>query len=246
MSMLQLVIASALGFLLAQGGVYGIRAVAGWLQRGDEAHKDGTRSEPTSRFIVSFVRYAAPVGAGVAVLTLGIWAVSDYFSAHAAHAALTASTLDAGAAAEAATAEDTTRTSVPASDAEAKDVAAAAAAAGTDPYADPDYRVPPRKRHAGSGADAILQRSENKARTELLEGLKAHAARSQYDCEALEHAGRYLKAGLDVWGFSQWQAKYFPTDSYHGASLEQCRDIQNVIDPAALDLRSTVAQGKHP
>ncbi|MBS0377947.1 MAG: hypothetical protein JSS29_05620 [Proteobacteria bacterium] len=238
MSMLQLVIASALGFLLAQGGVYGIRAVAGWMQRGDEP-----RSEPTSRFIVSFVKYAAPVGAGVAVLTLGIWAVSDYLSARTAHASLTASTLEAGVAPDPAAAEDTPSTSPPASDAEPRDPAAAA---GTDPYADPDYRVPPRKRHAGSGADAILQRSENKARAELLGGLKAHAARSQYDCEALDHAGRYLKAGLDVWGFSQWQAKYFPTDSYHGASLEQCRDIQSVVDPAVLDLRSTVAQGKHP
>ncbi len=241
MSMLQLVIASALGFLLAQGGVYGIRALAGWVHRGDEPRKDG------SHFIVSFVKYAAPVGAALALITLGVWAVSDYFSARAAHSSLTASTLDAAPAPDAAaTAEDAAGTSTPPgadADAGSRD-----AATGTDPYADPDYRIPPRKKHAGSGADAILQRSENKARTELLAGLKAHAARSQYDCEAVDHAARYLKAGLDVWGFSQWQAKYFPTESYHGASLEQCRDIQTVVEPAAaaLDLRSTVAQGKHP
>jgi hypothetical protein len=35
-------------------------------------------------------------------------------------------------------------------------------------------------------------------------------------------------------------------DSYRGATLAQCRQIQTVVDPSALDLKSTVAQRNHP
>jgi len=76
--------------------------------------------------------------------------------------------------------------------------------------------------------------------------MKQHASRSQYDCEAADRAGRYLKAGLDVWGFGAWQLKYFPTEGYKGATLIACKDIPNVVDPSQLDLQSTVAQDGHP
>ena len=99
MSMLQLVIASALGFAVAQAGMYGLRSVTGWMLRGDAvARKEGpAKAESGHHFIGNFVRYAAPVGASVAVITLGVWAVGDYLSAKAAHNALMASTTDPAA-----------------------------------------------------------------------------------------------------------------------------------------------------
>jgi hypothetical protein len=51
-----------------------------------------------------------------------------------------------------------------------------------------------------------------------------------------------VAAGLDVWGFAAWQMKYFPTNNYKGATLVQCHDVGNVIDPSWLELRSTVAR----
>ena len=41
MSMTQLILASALGFVAAQGGLYGMKSFAGWLQR------DGVRAVRT-------------------------------------------------------------------------------------------------------------------------------------------------------------------------------------------------------
>jgi hypothetical protein len=72
--------------------------------------------------------------------------------------------------------------------------------------------------------------------------MQLHASRSQYDCEAAERAGRYLKAGLDVWGFAAWQLKYFPVEGYKGATLAGCKNIPNVVDPTRPDLQSTVAR----
>jgi len=246
MSMLQLVIASALGFAVAQAGMYGLRSVAGWMHRGDAAaRKDGpAKAESGHHFIGTFVRYAAPVGASVAVITLGVWAVGDYLAGKSAHNALTASTTDPAADA-APVVDDPASAAIPPAAVAAADPEPEA----VDPFADADYKVPVRKHRSGTNAtleDALLQRSENKARTELLKGLQLHAQRSQYDCEATDRAQKYLKAGLDVWGFSQWQAKYYPTASYKGATLEQCREIKNMIDPSTLDLRSTVAQDKRP
>ena len=76
MSMTQLVIGTALGFFVAQGVLYSIRHLIGWLQRSD-ARKRILRSTPSlgSTFIGAFIKYAAPVGAGAALITLGVWAV---------------------------------------------------------------------------------------------------------------------------------------------------------------------------
>ncbi len=124
--------------------------------------------------------------------------------------------------------------------------APATAAGDADPYTDAEFKV----RHAShrgalSLKETLLQKSEAKARAELLAETEQHASRSQYDCEAAQRATKYLKAGLDVWGFAAWQLKYYPTDSYQGATLAQCKDIQNVIDPGSLDLKSTLAQENH-
>jgi hypothetical protein len=75
--------------------------------------------------------------------------------------------------------------------------------------------------------------------------MRQRRTRSQYDCEAAVHAERYLRAGLDVWGFAAWQAKYFPVESYKGATLPECGDIKDVVEPARLNLQSAVAQGNH-
>src|SRR5437764_9642500 len=76
MSMTQLVIGSALGFFVAQGVLYSIRHLIGWLQRSD-ARKRILRPTPSlgSTLIGAFIKYAAPVGAGAALITLGVWAV---------------------------------------------------------------------------------------------------------------------------------------------------------------------------
>jgi hypothetical protein len=94
--------------------------------------------------------------------------------------------------------------------------------------------------------ETLLQRSEGKARADLLRETQQHLYRSQYDCEAADRAGKYLKAGLDVWGFAAWQIRYFPVDSYKGATLPECKDIKDVVDPSPLHSQSTVAQENHP
>jgi hypothetical protein len=250
MSMTQVIFASALGFIAAQGGLYGMKSFAGWLQRdGIRARIGGLIPSSAHGFIGAFIRYAAPVGASVALVTLGAWAVGDYLSARAARSALAAGALDPAAAAvvDGTTPADEVASTAPAPAPEA--AAPSTPVSSIDPYADEDYKVHHKKRRAGAAAsleETLLQRSETKARTELMRDIQQHVARSQYDCEAADRAQRYLKAGLDVWGFGSWQAKYFPTDAYSGATLPQCLDIKNVIDPAALNLQSTVAQQKHP
>ncbi len=243
MSMTQLIIGTALGFIVAQSGLYGIRHSCGWLQR--EAVRTRLRALTPSAghaIVAGFIRYAAPIGAAAALITLGVWAVGDYLAAKAARSAALASSLDSATAAATqpqGSAEEGGSTS--ATNAQP----AAVQPENADPYADPDYKVHRRSRPSGSAVtlkETLLQRSEAKARAELLQEMQQHASRSQYDCEAAEHAARYLKAGLDVWGFAAWHLKYFPTEGYKGATLAACKDIPNVLDPSQLNLQSTVAQ----
>jgi hypothetical protein len=117
-----------------------------------------------------------------------------------------------------------------------------------DPYADSEFRVRRPPHRAGtplSLKETLVQRSEARARTDLLKEIRQHVKRSQYDCEAADHANKYLKAGLDVWGFAAWQLKHFPVDSYRGATLAQCKDIKNAIDPTRLNLQSALARESH-
>ena len=94
--------------------------------------------------------------------------------------------------------------------------------------------------------ETLVQRAEAKARAELLAEVQQHRSRSQYDCEAADRAARYLKAGLDVWGFSAWQVKHFPVDGYDGAALPECQQIKALLDPSRFDLHDAVAQGNGP
>ena len=210
MSMTQLILASALGFIVAQGGLYGMKSFAGWLQRdGVRARIGGLIPSSAHGFIGGFIRYAAPVGASVALVILGAWAVGDYLSARAARNALAAGGLDVANSAAVPDGPGLTEDSLASAPQPVSEASAASTpAAAVDPYADEDYKVHHKKRRGAAAnlEEALLQRSEAKARTELMRDIHEHAARSQYDCEAADRAEHYLKAGLDVWGFASWQA----------------------------------------
>jgi hypothetical protein len=246
MGMTQLVIGAAFGYIVAHMVLYGTRHSVAWLRR-DEVQQRlrALASAPGPAVASGLVKYGAMIGAGAALIALGAWAVSDYYAAKSARTAATASVPDAPMPAPAARPPSTEEVAVQAAPHQAP---ASAADAAVDPYADPAFKVQRSARRAGdpsSLTQKLVRRSEARARGELLAETREHAARSQYDCEAADRAEKYLKADLDVWGFSAWQVKYFPVEGYKGATLAQCRDIKSVVDPAELDLRSTVAQGRH-
>ena len=37
-------------------------------------------------------------------------------------------------------------------------------------------------------------------------------------------------------------AKHFPVESYQGASLARCQEIQSAVDPSLMNLKSAVAR----
>jgi hypothetical protein len=241
MSMTQLVIGAALGFLIAQGVLHGLRFLLGCLQR--EAVRGWLRNlsaAPGRAILATVVRYAAPLGVSAALITLAVWAVGDYFAARSARNVALASVLKpppAAALPGVPGASGATAASA------AKQTPPTTAAASADPYADADFKVRRRVQRPGatlSLKDALLQRSEARARAELLGETRQNQHRSQYDCETADRAEKYLRAGLDVWGFAAWQLKYFPADAYKGATLPQCKDIKDVVAPS-LDVRSSVA-----
>jgi hypothetical protein len=235
MSMTQLVLGCTLGFIIAQGLLHGLRR---WIGGRDKPAPARTGAEEKSlplSYVRAFIRYAAPVFASAAFVLLGAWTLQDYLSAKSAHAA-TAELAEPVVPEPPAAAPSSA-----AATADAEEPAEAA----PDPYADPEFRVAHHGRSA-SLKDKLVQRAEQKARAELLMQLHQHAQRSQYDCEAADHAEKYLKAGLDVWGFTTWHDKYFPVEGYQGATLSQCQQIQSAIDPARMNLKSAVAQSAHP
>ena len=246
MGMTQLIIGTALGFVVAQSALYGLRYSFGWLQREEVRTRIRAMTpSPGHAFVAGFIRYAAPIGACVALITLGVWAVGDYLAAKAARSAPLTSALDPAAAAAGPPQGSSDEVLTSSTSAGTSGPAIAVQPGNVDPYADPDYRVHRKVRRPGGALslkETLVQRSEAKARAELLRDVQQHASRSQYDCEAADRAGRYLKAGLDVWGFAAWQLKYFPIAGYKGATLAKCKDIPNVVDPTQLDVQSTVAQ----
>lgn len=238
MNMTQLVLGTACGFLVAQAALYGIRQTVGLLRGGLIARVPAFRSVRTPYLIGVFVKYAAPVGISAALATLGVWAVSDYLAARSARNAA-ANVFDSSAAAPAqgpdiVQAPSAKLTPPPPLEPVEEPLAPA------DPYADPDFKVRKARHSAATLKETLIERSETRARNDLLRELQQHAQRSQYDCEAAARADRYLKAGLDVWGFAAWQLKYFPAEGYRGATLGQCKVIKNVV--ASLDLQTAVAQ----
>jgi hypothetical protein len=247
MNMSQLIIGTALGFFVAQGALYGIRGSIGWLQR-DQVRQRISELAPSreSDLIGAFIRHAGLIGASAALITFGVWSVKDYLATRSAHSAAIADTFEpaTGVTESAGTRGTALVAAAPATAPEADP--SGATAQDVDPYADPDFQVHRRSHHAESLKETLVQRSEARARAELLTETQQHLHRSQYDCEAAERASKYVKVGLDVWGFASWQVKYFPVDGYTGATLSQCQDIKNVIDPSWVNLQSTVAQTNQP
>jgi hypothetical protein len=246
MSMTQLIFGAALGYIVAYAVLFGTRHSVAWLRRdGVQMRLRALASAPGPVIASGLVKYGAVIGASAALIALGAWAIGDYYAAKSVSSAATASVPDAPMAAPAPGPKSTEEVAVQAAPRQALPPAADAT---PDPYADRAFKVQRTAHRAGvplSLTEKLLRRSEARARTELLAETQQHASRSQYDCEAADRAERYIKADLDVWGFAAWQLKYFPVEGYKGATLAQCRDIKSVVDPAELDLRSTVAQGHH-
>jgi hypothetical protein len=245
--MTRLVIGTALGFLLAQGLLYVLGRMIAWLGQSDLlARVRAGRAAGEPGVLGALVSYAAPLGIGAALITLGVWAVSDYLAAKSARnseASLFESSDPASDPGQATPRLQGASLTRPPSAPEVGDTADA-----TDPYADPEFRVQHRMHRSGTGPslkETLVRQSEARAREALLRELKQHVDRSQYDCEAADRASKYLKAGLDVWGFANWQVKYFPVDSFRGATSERCRGIKNVV-ASSVDLQSAVAQQNEP
>lgn len=248
MSMTKLVIGTALGFLIAQGLLHVLGRLIVRLRQGDLLARVRTmRATPEPTVLGALIRYAAPLGIGAALITLGVWAVNDYLAAKSARNA-EAQLFDSSAPAP-----DPQQPAPQVPSASLKppaplEAVAETAATAPDPYADPQFRVQ-RKAHRAGAAPSLKERlvlkSEARARNALLRELRQHVNRSQYDCEAADRAGKYLKAGLDVWGFATWQGKYYPVGNYRGASLEHCRAIKVVV-ASSVDLQSAVAQQNPP
>jgi hypothetical protein len=242
--MSQIVIGSTLGFVLAQCLLQGVKLVFVSARREEMRQRLRTAfSLRESGLADGFVKYAGAVALVAALTVLGGWSLADYLEAKSS-AAATKDTEVAQGAAE----------SLPApARPEANGLDAGAAAdpvadrdyaneSAVDPYSDSEFSVRRRARRGASDLkDAFLQRSEEKARSDLLKQTQEREQRSQYDCEVAAHAARYIKAGLDVWGFATWQAKYFPLDGYKGATLPECKSIRDVIDPKRINVKSAVA-----
>jgi hypothetical protein len=249
MNMSQLVIGAALGCIVAQGVIYSVKRFVSWLQR-DEIRERIRMVIPSrgSTIIGGFIRHAGVVGASAAVITLGVWATRDYLTAKSARSAAIADVFDPSTAAPVTDPQGPAEAAAPAR-AHNSESATAVPANNVDPYSDSDFQIHRRSPRAGKSVslkETLVRRSEQKARTDLLNETKQHVHRSQYDCEAADRASKYVKGGLDVWGFALWQVKYFPVDNYTGATLPQCKDIKNVVDPSWVDLKSTVAQANQP
>jgi hypothetical protein len=248
--MSQLVIGSALGFLIAQGVLYTFRRAIGWLKHDERRQWISTLIPARGSSIVGgFIQHAGLIGASVAVIALGAWAARDYLAARSARSAAIADVLDPSPAASASDSPGSPDEAIGLARASKAEPPNAVPVNNVDPYTDPDFQVHRRSHRAGKSVslkETLVRRSEERARADLLKETQQHVSRSQYDCEAADRASRYVKGGLDVWGFATWQVKYFPVNSYSGATLAQCRTIKNVVDPSWVDLHSTVAQANHP
>lgn len=243
--MSQLVIGSTLGFLLAQALVQALKLM--FVSSRREELRQNLRTAFARRdsgLADGFVKYAGAVALVAALTVLGGWGLADYLEAKSSAAA----TRDT----EVAQAQPDPLPGAMRPDATAQEPGAAVAApvadrdyantSAVDPYSDSEFSVRRRaRRGSGNLKDAFLQRSEEKARSDLLKETQEREQRSQYDCELAAHAARYVKAGLDVWGFTTWQAKYFPLEGYKGATLPECKGIRDVIDPKRINVKSAVA-----
>jgi len=238
--MTQLIFGAAFGFILGEGVLHGLKYSIGWLQAAEVRKRVGNLpSVQGSDLVRGFIKYAGVLGAVAALITLAVWSVGDYLTAKSVRRVTSANVSGVAAAASipgpdphGAPSEGAGTT--PSSKANS---AAVVPADTIDPYSDSDFKVQRRPRVGPhpSLRETLVQRSEARARVDLLRQTQEHAHRSQYDCETAERVSKYLKADLDVWGFATWQLRYFPRDGYKGATLPQCKAIKDVMDASGLD-----------
>src|SRR5262249_39550565 len=153
MSMIQLVIGAALGFIVAQGPLVGIRHLAGWVQQGDMRERiRALTPESGQAFIDWFNKHAAQLGACAVLITIGIWAVSDFMKSKSADAAATASAVDLQAAAPESPVQLSTREEAKPAPVSAAKPLTVAKTDAPDPYADPNFKV---RRHAHRAGSAL-------------------------------------------------------------------------------------------
>ncbi|MBV8341173.1 MAG: hypothetical protein JO173_02220 [Gammaproteobacteria bacterium] len=244
--MLQLVFGAALGCIVAQCALHCLGLIAARLRCTDSrVQLQRLLAAPRLSLLGGLSKYAGLAAAAVAVIALAAWSLEDYLKSKSAHAAAPAAADSSAAMSEADGSVDDLPGSATAG---SGPPGAGAPAAAVDPYSDADFKVKRQSRRAGAALslkDTLLERSEGRARADLLSETTQHLHRSQYDCETAVHAEQYLKAGLDVWGFAAWQSKYFPTAGYKGATLPQCKDVKEVLDPSALSAQSGVASDSH-
>lgn len=240
--MTELVIGAALGFIVGECALVGLKHVARFLQRDQRSIRlRNLFAWQGSGLVGRLARHASVFAAGAGVFALAAWSVTNYLAAR-----------DAQRAVNTASARTVTARPLSADD-DLSEVAyegpSAVQVADPDPYSDPEFKTPHQPHQAGTSrrlTEILLQRSETRARADLLKETQERAQRSQYDCEAAARAARYLKSGLDVWGFAAWQKKYFPLDTYKGATLVQCKTIEKRIDSADGDPNQTVAAEDAP
>jgi hypothetical protein len=227
--MSQVVLGAALGCILGQGVLYSLNVFLGWLKR-KELRNELVPVRGTA-ILAGFIKYAGVLGACGALITLGVWTLEDHMATSSGSRPVKAEVISPSTPPPLTPAENHW------DDGAALDRKANASTAviDIDPYADTEFKVRHVPRRKGSPAnlkETLLQRSEATARADLLKQTQQHANRSQYDCEAAGRATKYLEADLDVWGFTAWQVKYFPTAAYKGAKAPPCTDIENVVDPS--------------
>src|SRR5258708_37612073 len=86
LSMTQLIFGAALGFLLGEGVLHGIKHSIGWLQRDEVRKRVGKLSSVRgSELIGGLIQYRRVIGAKCARISLSVWRVAGYLAARAAH-----------------------------------------------------------------------------------------------------------------------------------------------------------------
>ncbi|MFZ0007079.1 MAG: hypothetical protein WAK94_02440, partial [Steroidobacteraceae bacterium] len=168
MSMSQLVIGAAIGYIVAHLVLFGTKYSMAWLRR--DAVQMRLRvlaSAPGPAVAAGLIKYGAVIGASAALLALGAWAIGDYYAAKSASSAVAASVADPPPAPasspqrseEEVAAQPASRQAVRF----ASTAASAGAAAGTaDPYSDPAFKVERPAHHAGDAAsltEKLVRRS---------------------------------------------------------------------------------------
>jgi len=200
--MMQLIFGAALGFILGEGVLQGLKHSIGWLQAAEVRKRVGNLpSVQGSDLIRGFIKYAGVAGAVVALITLAVWSVGDYIGAKSTRRMTNANVSGVAAASiPAPGVHGAPNESAGITPSSKGNSAAEVPADNPDPYGDSDFKVQARPRvgpHPNL-RETLVQRSEARARVDLLRQTQDHAHRSQYDCETAERASKYLKAGLDV------------------------------------------------